>query len=166
MWNNNNPVDYSDPSGYCAEDACVVEGSAGIAVAGALGFLLSNLGFKSQGDALSGFSKGIQDKVNGAVSAAVSKASSAIAGSFAKASGNEEKKVPKAGVSGKEGSKDIPSWAKGERPNKDEDGKAFATRLLDEKYGTGNYDKGAGSDFSSLQKYGDRSFENPPLPKK
>ena len=26
MWNNNNPVAYSDPSGYCIEDLCIGEG--------------------------------------------------------------------------------------------------------------------------------------------
>ncbi len=32
MWNNNNPVAYSDPSGYCLEDACVGETIAAAAV--------------------------------------------------------------------------------------------------------------------------------------
>jgi hypothetical protein len=27
MWNRNNPYSYTDPSGYCIEDACIVEGA-------------------------------------------------------------------------------------------------------------------------------------------
>lgn len=73
----------------------------------------------------------------------------------------EQYKTPKSGVSGKEGAKDVPSWAKGERPKVDESGKEFARRLLDKKYGEGSYDKGPGSEFSKIQKWGDRVFENP-----
>jgi hypothetical protein len=73
----------------------------------------------------------------------------------------EQYKTPKSGVSGKEGAKDVPSWAKGQRPKVNESGKDFAKRLLDEKYGEGNYDKGPGSEFNKIQKWGDRAFENP-----
>jgi hypothetical protein len=73
----------------------------------------------------------------------------------------EPYKTPKSGVSGKEGAKDVPSWAKGERPKVNESGKDFAKRLLDKKYGEGNYDKGPGSEFNKIQKWGDRAFENP-----
>ncbi|EPX62631.1 hypothetical protein D187_008819 [Cystobacter fuscus DSM 2262] len=73
----------------------------------------------------------------------------------------EQYKTPKSGVSGKEGAKDVPSWAKGERPKVDESGKDFAKRLLDKKYGEGSYDKGPGSEFNKIQKWGDRAFENP-----
>ncbi len=73
----------------------------------------------------------------------------------------EQYKTPKSGVSGKEGAKDVPSWAKGERPKVNESGKDFAKRLLDKKYGEGNYDKGPGSEFNKIQKWGDRAFENP-----
>jgi hypothetical protein len=73
----------------------------------------------------------------------------------------EQYKTPKSGVSGKEGAKDVPSWAKGERPKVNESGKDFAKRLLDKKYGEGNYGKGPGSEFNKIQKWGDRSFEDP-----
>ncbi len=43
---------------------------------------------------------------------------------------------------GKEGSKDVPSWAKGNKPYTSESGKNFAERLLDEKYGPDQYPKG------------------------
>ena len=68
-------------------------------------------------------------------------------------------KQPKAGATGKEGATDIPSWARGERPYEGESGKAFAKRLLDKKYGAGNYPTGPGSEFNKLQKYADRHFK-------
>ena len=72
----------------------------------------------------------------------------------------QQKKVPKPGVGGKEGAKDVPSWAEGERPNVDESGKDFADRLLEAKYGKGNYPKGPGSEHGKIQKWGDRAFQN------
>jgi RHS repeat-associated protein len=61
--------------------------------------------------------------------------------------------------SGKERSTDIPSWAQGQRPKPGENGRQFATRLMDAKYGPGNYKTGPGSEFNKLQKYGDRAFQ-------
>ena len=68
-------------------------------------------------------------------------------------------KKPKSGVSGREGAKDVPSWAKGNRPYKSESGRDFAKRLCDEKYGPGNYKTGPNSEYSEIKKWGDRSFE-------
>lgn len=68
-------------------------------------------------------------------------------------------KKSKAGLSGKDGAKDIPSWAERERPLLTENGREFAERLLDEKYGRGNYPTGPGSEFSKVKKWGDRAFE-------
>jgi hypothetical protein len=70
-----------------------------------------------------------------------------------------EYKKPKPNLSGKEGAKDVPSWAKGKRPYKHESGKEFAKRLLDEKYGSGNYDIGVNSPFNKIKKWGDRAWE-------
>ncbi len=70
-------------------------------------------------------------------------------------------KERKPGLSGKEASKDIPAWAKGERPYAGESGRDFATRLLDAKYGPGNYRKGAATEFNKLRKYADRGFQDP-----
>lgn len=72
-----------------------------------------------------------------------------------------QQKVPKPGVSGKEGAKDVPSWTKGERPNVGESGKDFAGRLLDGKYGEGNYETGPNSEYNKIKKWGDRSFVDP-----
>lgn len=72
-----------------------------------------------------------------------------------------EKKIPVEGLRGKEGSKGMPSWVRGERPYVIENGKQFAERVLTEKYGAGNFKKGAGSEYSIIQKWVDRSFKNP-----
>jgi len=71
----------------------------------------------------------------------------------------KETKKPKPHISGKEGAKDVPSWAKGNKPYIDESGKDFAKRLLEEQFGEENYDKGPRSDYNKIRKWGDRSFE-------
>lgn len=76
-----------------------------------------------------------------------------------------EHKKPKPKVSGKDGAKDVPSWAKGEKPYVGESGNDFADRVLTGKYGKGNYRKGPDSEYNKIRKWGDRAFENP-KPKK
>ena len=72
------------------------------------------------------------------------------------------KKVKKKGLSGKEAASDVPSWAKGQAPYKGENGKDFAQRLLDERFGKGGWEgKGADSDYNKIKKWGDRAFEDP-----
>lgn len=73
-----------------------------------------------------------------------------------------EKKVRKPGQSGKEAAKDVPSWARGEQPYVNENGKQFAQRLLNEKYGSGNWKSGPGTEYNQLVKYADRGFISPP----
>jgi hypothetical protein len=68
-------------------------------------------------------------------------------------------KTRKAGLSGKDAATDVPSWAEGERPLLTENGREFAERLLDAKYGKGNYPDGPGSEFNKIKKWGDRAFE-------
>jgi RHS repeat-associated protein len=85
----------------------------------------------------------------------------AASGSARTLSASATTKVPRAGLSAKEAAKDVPSWVRGERPLLNEKGRDFATRVLDAKYGAGNYGKGAGSEFSQIQKWADRAFENP-----
>jgi hypothetical protein len=68
-------------------------------------------------------------------------------------------KKTKAGLSAKEAAKDVPSWATGQRPLTTENGRQFAERLLDEKYGKGSYPTGPGSEFNKIKKWGDRAFE-------
>jgi RHS repeat-associated protein len=73
-------------------------------------------------------------------------------------------KVPVPGLSGKEGAKNAPEWAKGNKPQVGENGKQFAKRLMDEKYGPGNWNDrvGPGQEFNQIQKWGDRAFQDPP----
>jgi hypothetical protein len=47
----------------------------------------------------------------------------------------------------------------GQQPLATENGRDFAGRMLDEKYGVGNYPTGPGSEFSKIKKWGDRAFE-------
>jgi hypothetical protein len=68
-------------------------------------------------------------------------------------------KQKKGGLSGKEGAKDTPSWAKEHLPKVGESGKEFAKRILDQKYGPIKHNEGPGSDFSKIKKWADRSFE-------
>jgi hypothetical protein len=73
-----------------------------------------------------------------------------------------DKKIPKPGISGQEGAKNVPSWARGQRPNVGESGKDFADRLLGDKYQGEPYDKGPGTEHNQIQKWGDRAFIDPP----
>jgi hypothetical protein len=68
-------------------------------------------------------------------------------------------KRKKSGLSGKAAASDVPCWAEGERPLAIENGRQFAERLLDAKYGKGKYPTGPGSEFSKIKKWGDRAFE-------
>ena len=69
-----------------------------------------------------------------------------------------KKPIPR--LSGREGAKNIPSWARGSRPYIGENGRDFAKRLMDEKYGPGEW-RPADAEYRQLQKYGDRNFRDP-----
>ncbi len=71
------------------------------------------------------------------------------------------KRAKKSKTSGKDGAKDCPSWAKEDGgPLQNESGKDYAKRLMDEKYGPGEWgDRGPGSEYSQIQKWADRAFE-------
>ena len=70
-----------------------------------------------------------------------------------------ETKKPVSGKTAKEAAKDVPSWARGNKPYVNESGKDFAKRLCDRKYGKGNYPTGPGSEYSKIKKWGDRGFK-------
>ena len=57
---------------------------------------------------------------------------------------------------GKERADDRPSWVRGMKPAPGESGKDFADKVLDEKYGKGNYKKGPASEHSQIKKWVDR----------
>ena len=70
-------------------------------------------------------------------------------------------KEPIPRLSGREGSKDIPSWARGKRPYVGENGRDYAKRLMDERYGPGNWEQTHGREYNHLKKFGDRNFRDP-----
>jgi RHS repeat-associated protein len=64
------------------------------------------------------------------------------------------------GRRGREAATDVPSWAQGEAPRVGENGRDFARRILDGRYGEGGWEgTGPGSEFSRIRKFGDRAFE-------
>jgi YD repeat-containing protein len=79
VWDNNNPMIYSDPSGYCAEDACVIEATAigaGVAEAG-VGVLVAGAAVATAidqpqiGQGLSDAAGSLQNKISSTFSAVV-----------------------------------------------------------------------------------------------
>jgi hypothetical protein len=63
-------------------------------------------------------------------------------------------------IAGKSGT--AASWAKGRAPYVGETPEEYATRLMDEKYGKGNWKRGGpGDEFSRIQKYGARHWRDP-----
>jgi hypothetical protein len=69
-------------------------------------------------------------------------------------------KEPIPRLSGKEGAKNIPSWARSPRPYVGENGKGYAERLMDDQYGRGNWSRRS-REYKQLQKHGDRNFRDP-----
>lgn len=70
-------------------------------------------------------------------------------------------KEPIPRLSGREGSKDIPSWARGKRPYVGENGRDYAKRVMDERYAPGNWEQTRAREYNQLKKYGDRNFRDP-----
>jgi len=66
-------------------------------------------------------------------------------------------------LSGKEGAKDVPSWAQGERPMIRENGADFARRLMDDQYGEDQWENipKRMDEFKKIRKWGDRNFQIP-----
>jgi hypothetical protein len=62
------------------------------------------------------------------------------------------------GLTGKEAASDVPSWVRGQAPTRAENGKEFARRMMDRKYGIGNWTT-KDKEYSRIQKFGDRGFE-------
>ena len=72
-----------------------------------------------------------------------------------------EFKRPRPG-SGKERASRVPSWVRNDpegRPFKGETGSDFAKRMMDKKYGSGNWKPGPTSEYNQIKKYGDRGFQ-------
>ena len=98
--------------------------------------------------------------VVGAGTAVTANAASKMGDNFAMAKASKK--------SGREMATDTPSWArngydkdgKPYHPRKGEDGKTFADRVMDDRYGEGNWRRSGrqGREYSQLRKWGDRSF--------
>jgi hypothetical protein len=76
----------------------------------------------------------------------------------------EKYKARASGLSGKEAATDVPSWIENwpdARPGIHESGEVFATRMMNKRYGVGGWERTGAqkSEFSKLQKFGDRAFE-------
>jgi RHS repeat-associated protein len=176
-YTNSDPVNFSDPFGLCPRGNwnCILLKAAAEITGGVFGGI---------GGAAIGFGSGIETGpgvvVTTAVGAAAFGAATAVASGklvdMAFANSNQgsgdgssasspRQKVTAPGKSGAEAAKDVPSWAKGNRPNVGENGKSFAKRLLDEKYGP-DWSKAPGStgprsEFNMIKKWGDRAFVDP-----
>jgi hypothetical protein len=73
-----------------------------------------------------------------------------------------EYKRPVPGQTGAEGATDIPSWVRDEGyapPRAGERGEDYATRLMNHKYGEGNWKRGPGTEHNQIQKWADRHFQ-------
>lgn len=77
MWNRDNPVAYEDPSGYCAEDACVGEGAAAALLWVGLGAIAAAASATHHDDIAN-----VARDAQHAVSSTVASAANAIANAF------------------------------------------------------------------------------------
>ena len=55
-------------------------------------------------------------------------------------------------------STDVPSWVNYKPPHINEKAKDYAKRILDEKYGKGNWPKGPGSEYNKIVKFATRNL--------
>ncbi|MBL7829183.1 MAG: hypothetical protein JNJ57_21290 [Saprospiraceae bacterium] len=62
----------------------------------------------------------------------------------------------KAKLSGKEKASNIPDWAQGHKPAPGGKPTEFARRILDEKYGAGNWNEGPTTEYNRIKKYAER----------
>jgi RHS repeat-associated protein len=67
MWNDNNPVEYEDPTGYCLEDACVVEGGVTIGATEAAVAVIFVVGQASGSKQITNTAASLQGKINDTV---------------------------------------------------------------------------------------------------
>jgi hypothetical protein len=64
--------------------------------------------------------------------------------------------------SGKEAASDVPSWARGIPRRVGETPNDYAERLMDQRYGPGNWKRtGSNTEFNRIKKFGERAFRDP-----
>ena len=175
-YTQNNPVNYIDPSGNIPVAAApaiapiaeyIAAALSGVAAAAYSSWIKSPAGKEAQSQTLNAINNSI-DSVKSGVNTIKNSITDNIFNSKKTANDptqqveqkiqQRETKKPISG-SGKEKADDVPSWAKGNKPYVDENGKDFAKRLCDQKYGIGNYDTGTNSDYNKIKKWGDRGFK-------
>ncbi|MCP4217611.1 MAG: hypothetical protein GY765_23415, partial [bacterium] len=66
------------------------------------------------------------------------------------------KKKKKAKSSGKERATNAPSWVNGRKPAEGQSVKKWVKDLMDDRYGEGNYKKGADTEYNKIKKYAER----------
>ena len=170
-YTDNNPVNRYDPSGYfwkeLAENA--LKAALVCAVVAVVAVAIASTG----GGALAAFVGG-KILATGVATAAAVTAKAAIAttvgltavaaGSAAMEHASQSFRYAKQSKqSGKERATDAPSWAKYQKPRTPTNGvretsKQFAQRLLNEKYGAGNWNVGTNTEYNKIVKWATRDL--------
>jgi hypothetical protein len=71
-------------------------------------------------------------------------------------------KRPIAGQTGKEAKDQIPGWVRTDRypnPRAGENGTTYAKRILDHKFGPGNWSEGPATDYNKIKKWANEHWE-------
>jgi hypothetical protein len=154
MYCRGNPIKYSDPSGY---DGMTREELESLGDSGWRSLEITAAGVSALSDG---------PLPIGDAGAAVMLVDALMLKSFLLKSGiglfpktnlNPLMFAKKSKSSGKTRATNIPSWVDKAAKQEGESGKDVAKRLCDKKYGSGEYEKGAGSEYSKIQKYFDRA---------
>ena len=147
----NNPLKYKDPSGHIAivDDAVIVLILAGgAAYTASAAWLNSKEGQRAVQNTVVVIIDGVSYMGNALASVINDVISWGQGANISSAKGSKQ--------SGKEKANDRPDWSKHYPKQPDESGKDYADRVMNEKYGAGNYKKGPGSEHNKLKKWGDR----------
>ena len=156
---NNNPVNRIDPDGHDSSVAewwmstmwwlCGIDGPYPIGDIIYLGVTVALCIYVTavsvQKDTFPDISQSIEESVSADIYTAKSKT-------------NGEKKKKETKKSGKEKASDKPSWVDVSQIDFSQTAQQNASRLLDEKYGKGNWSKGPGKDFNKIVKWIQRSL--------
>ena len=144
----NNPVNYVDPSGHFA--AAMYTVIKLVLVGGAVAYV-SYSSWKNHSSKTKYAGRKIISKTKVSVWLTAGVVDRIIYSKSKKKSNTKNKGESK--KSKKERSTNAPEWSKYKKQKKGESKKQYATRILNEKYGKGNWGKGPGSEYSRIIKY-------------
>ena len=144
----NNPVNYVDPSGHFAVAMYTVIKL--VLVGGAVAYV-SYSSWKNHSSKTKYAGRKIISKTKVSVWLTAGVVDRIIYSKSKKKSNTKNKGESK--KSKKERSTNAPEWSKYKKQKKGESKKQYATRILNEKYGKGNWGKGPGSEYSRIIKY-------------